>query len=132
LFGLKGDPHFSVFHFLNYFAIGGGSILLNSAWPVLLAAQKEGRLATTAVYASIRHPQYVGFIVIMLGFLLQSPTILTLVMFPFLVAMYVHLAKTEEAEARVRFGQDHALYAATVPGWLPRLGHAEASHRQAW
>ena len=69
-----------------------------SAWPVLLAAQKQGRFATTGAYGHVRHPQYVGFIVIMLGFLLQWPTILTLTMFPFLVLMYVHLAHAEEAE----------------------------------
>lgn len=36
-----------------------------------------------------------GFIVIMLGFLFQWPTVVTLVMFPILVWMYVHLAHSE-------------------------------------
>jgi len=128
LFGLTGNPHFSALHILSAFAIGGGFILLSSAWPVLLAAQKQGRLATTGAYGRVRHPQYVGFIVIMLGFLLQWPTILTLVMFPFLVFMYVHLAHAEEAEARQAFGDAYARYAARVPGWFPRLRRLEAGH----
>jgi protein-S-isoprenylcysteine O-methyltransferase Ste14 len=128
LFGLTGNPHFSVLHILSAFAIGGGFILLSSAWPVLLAAQKQGRLATTGRYGRIRHPQYVGFITIMFGFLLQWPTILTLVMFPFLVFMYVHLAHAEEAEARQAFGDAYARYAARVPGWFPRLRRLEAGH----
>jgi protein-S-isoprenylcysteine O-methyltransferase Ste14 len=37
--------------------------------------------SSTGLYARLRHPQYVGFIVIMLGFLLQWPTLLTLAMF---------------------------------------------------
>jgi methanethiol S-methyltransferase len=62
---------------------------------VLYRAQKQHRLATTGAYSRIRHPQYVAFIAIMFGFLLQWPTLLTLAMFPVLVAMYVHLAHSE-------------------------------------
>lgn len=120
VFGLSGNPHFSVLHILSFFAIGGGFLLLGSAWPVLLAAQKQGRLATTGVYGRFRHPQYFGFIVILFGFLLQWPTILTLLMFPALVVMYVRLARAEEAEARQRFGDAYVRYATRVPGWLPR------------
>ena len=86
---------------------------------MLYAAQREGRLATTGPYRVVRHPQYIGFIAIMFGFLLQWPTILTLLMFPLLVAMYVHLAHVEEAEARSRFGPEDERYAAATPGWLP-------------
>jgi protein-S-isoprenylcysteine O-methyltransferase Ste14 len=121
LFGISGNLHFSVTHILSFFAIGGGFILLSSAWPVLLAAQKQGRLATTGVYGRVRHPQYMGFIIIMFGFLLQWPTILTLLMFPALLAMYVHLAHTEEAEARLKFGQAYERYASSVAGWFPHL-----------
>lgn len=64
----------------------------------------------------------------MLGFLLQWPTILTLAMFPFLVLMYVRLARTEKAEARQAFGDGYVRYAAYVPGWFPRLQRAEAEH----
>ena len=60
-------------------------------------------------------------IFIMFGFLLQWPTILTLLMFPALVFMYVHLAHTREAEARLRFGDAYVRYAAHVPGWVPHL-----------
>jgi hypothetical protein len=62
-----------------------------------------------------------AFSAIMFGFLLQWPTILTLAMFPVLVAMYVHLAHTGEAEARREWGAEYDLYAARVPAWIPRL-----------
>ena len=48
----------------------------------------------------MRHPQYVGFILVMFGFLLQWPTLLTLAMFPILVGMYMRLAKGEERRVR--------------------------------
>jgi protein-S-isoprenylcysteine O-methyltransferase Ste14 len=122
IFGLSGDPHFNALHLLSALLIGGGFVLLAGAWRELYAAQAEGRLATTGAYAHVRHPQYVAFIAIMLGFLVQWPTILTLLMFPLLVGMYVHLARTEEREARQAFGPAYDLYAAETPGWLPRLG----------
>jgi len=72
----------------------------------------------------MRHPQYVGFIAIMFGFLLQWPTILTLVMFPLLVWMYVRLAHVEEREALREFGRAYERYAAVTPRWIPYgLGH---------
>jgi protein-S-isoprenylcysteine O-methyltransferase Ste14 len=119
LFGISGDPHFGALHIASGLLIAGGFILLASAWRILHDAQQHGRLATTGPYAHIRHPQYVGFIVIMLGFLLQWPTLLTLLMFPLLTLMYVRLAHREEAEERRRFGAAYDAYAAAVPAWLP-------------
>ena len=57
-----------------------------------------------------------------LGFLFQWPTLLTLLMFPVLVGMYVHLAHVEEAEERRVFGAEYDQYAAMVPAWFPRFG----------
>src|SRR6266571_7990239 len=121
ILGLHGDPHFSVLHILSLVAIFGGFILLAGAWSVLYDAQRRHALATAGVYSYVRHPQYVGFVVIMLGFLLQWPTLLTLLMFPILVFMYVRLARTEEAEALREFGDEYRTYVQQVPGFIPRL-----------
>ena len=122
LLGWHGDPHFSPFHLLSYGLIGGGFFLLSAAWNVLYKAQRSSQLATTGPYSYIRHPQYVGFVLILLGFLVQWPTILTLIMFPILVTMYVRLARREEREALAEFGPTYAQYAAVVPAFVPHLG----------
>jgi protein-S-isoprenylcysteine O-methyltransferase Ste14 len=121
LLGLKGNPHFDVFHILSNVLIFGGFILLASAWEKLYRAQRENKLTTTGVYAYLRHPQYVAFILIMFGFLLQWATILTLLMFPVLVWMYVRLAKSEEREAREQFGQEYEIYTAVTPAFIPYI-----------
>jgi methanethiol S-methyltransferase len=76
----------------------------------------------TGPYAYVRHPQYVGFILIMLGFLFQWPTLVTLVMFPILVTMYVKLARREETEVLEEFGLEYQRYTDTTPAFIPHLG----------
>jgi protein-S-isoprenylcysteine O-methyltransferase Ste14 len=122
LFGWRANPHAGPFHILSFVFIGGGFILISAGWKALYEAQRRHRLATSGAYAHVRHPQYVGFILVMFGFLLQWPTLLTLAMFPVLVFMYVRLARTEEREALVEFGIEYERYRQAVPGFVPRLG----------
>jgi protein-S-isoprenylcysteine O-methyltransferase Ste14 len=130
MFGWQLNPHFGAFHVLSFLLIGGGFILISSAWRVLYEAQRQERLAMTGPYAYVRHPQYLGFVLVMGGFLVQWPTLLTLAMFPILVAMYIRLSLIEEREARRRFGEAYYQYEFHVPRFLPHLGSLLGNARE--
>ena len=96
-------------HLVSYRLIAGGFILIASAWKVLYNARKQKKLAVTGVYHYIRHPQYSGFILIILGFLLQWPTIITLLMAPVLIFRYSKLACEEEKEMTKKYKEELGL-----------------------
>lgn len=134
LLGIKGDPHFDILHILSNVLIVVGFFLLSASWKTLYRAQTTKTLATSGPYSYIRHPQYAAFTMIMLGFLLQWPTIPTLIMFPILVATYARLSIREEHDVEREFGDAYRIYAAKTPRFFPHLAlssKASVSERKA-
>ena len=119
IFGMKDPAHATALHVASNVLIVGGFALIVLAWLALRLAQRAGRVAAHGPYGAVRHPQYLGFMLILLGLLLQWPTILTLAMFPVLAWMYVRLARIEEQEMQARFGEAYVRSVAGKPRFVP-------------
>lgn len=100
-----------------------GMSLLVIGWAHVFRARYE--LVTSGLYGLVRHPQYLGLILIVVAFNIQWPTILTLAMAPVLIAMYMRQARREDQELATVFGDAFLGYAERVPAFVPRL------HRRA-
>lgn len=92
---------------------------IRRGWNLIFHAD-EG-LITTGIYAKMRHPQYTGIFIITIGFLIQWPTILTLIMWPLVFMMYFRLARREENRLEEKFDIDYLNYKKAVPMFVPRL-----------
>ncbi len=121
LLGWEVNAHLGPLHIVSNILIVGGLILLGSAWRVLYRAQLKGALASTGPYAVIRHPQYAAFVMIMIGFLVQWPTLPTVIMFPVLVFVYFRLAIREEKEALAKLGKVYECYMQLTPRFIPKF-----------
>jgi len=96
-----------------------GYLLLSKGWTQIHAAR--GGLVTDGIYAYARHPQYTGLFLVIIGFLVQWPTLLTVIMAPILLFAYVHLARVEERRAEAEFGGAYNEYVCKTPAFFPPL-----------
>ncbi len=108
-----------------FMTVGGAFTLialfiLGRSWKQIHAA--NGQLVTIGIYRHVRHPQYSAMFLLILGFFIQWPTLITAVMAPVLVWLYHRLALKEEKEMESRFGDNYNSYIKRVPMFIPRLG----------
>jgi len=93
--------------------IGMGLILWG--WYSLYRQSSHESFARAGLYSYSRHPQYVGFIMLILGWFIGWPTILTLVFSPILIYKYVKAARKEEEYMSGQFGTDYIEYKNYIP-----------------
>jgi len=94
-----------------------GLVIMVIAWRKIHGAQ--GQLVTDGIYSYVRHPQYSGLFMIILGMLIQWPTFATLLMWPVLMFTYYRLAKKEEGELEKQFGEEYIDYKARAAAFVP-------------
>ncbi|MGH7771453.1 MAG: methyltransferase family protein [Candidatus Binatia bacterium] len=99
--------------------IAVGFSLLALGWKEVYRG--EGGLVTEGLYAELRHPQYLGLILIIVAFLIMWPTLLTILLAPFLIGRYMLLAREEDRGLEEKFGEDFRRYKEKVPGFMPVL-----------
>ncbi len=91
-----------------------GASLVITGWITLYRNTKNKGLVTHGIYHYSRHPQYLGFIFIILGWFIGWPTLLTLVFTPILIFKYIRVCKTEETEITDKYAE-YEMYKTKTP-----------------
>lgn len=112
-----------ILHLISNAIIFLGVYIIYKGWRLIHEAKGE-RLVSEGIYSYIRHPQYDGIFLVTVGFLIQWPTLITLIMWPILMVAYYRLAKREERDLEHQFGQRFVEYRRRVPAFIPRLSQA--------
>ena len=120
---LLGFPGFA----FGFLILATGIYLIISGWRTIYSS--KGRLITGGIYSQLRHPQYLGFILVTLGWLIHWPTLPTALLWPILTVSYYRLARREEAELESKFGIEYLKYAEKVPMFMPRIQFRPISAR---
>lgn len=97
--------------------IAVGVTLVALGWQQVYAGR--GTLVMTGLYRHVRHPQYMGLVLIVVGFNIQWPTLPTLLMAPVLIVAYVWQARCEDDELEARLGPDAGWYRRRVNSFFP-------------
>lgn len=106
---------------IGYGIVFFGLSLVAQGWREIYIARKQKRLATDGLYSLVRHPQYTGFFLIVFGEgIVHWPTIISVALFPVIVAAYTFLALREEREVLAEFGDEYREYQQRVPRFIPR------------
>ena len=112
LSGILGMPLFERNFMLYMYQVGMpvgsvvtfiGVLLIILGWREIYRAKDQ--LVTTGVYAHLRHPQYLGILLVSGGWLIHWPTIPGIVLWPLLIVLYYQLAKREDKYLAETFGR---------------------------
>lgn len=118
-----GETGMMISMLLGYAFLFVGIGLFIQGWRELYRAHRQGRLATTGLYALVRHPQYTGLFIGLFGEgVVHWPTLFSVGLFPVIVLVYFLLARSEEKRVVEQFGKEYRAYQRQVPMFFPRMG----------
>ncbi|MFH1788772.1 MAG: methyltransferase [Candidatus Altiarchaeota archaeon] len=93
-----------------------GLSLIIAGW--IKVYRSKGAMVSDGVYKLMRHPQYTGILLVTLGWLIHWPTLLTLLIWPFLALTYLRLARAEEEYMVQKFPFEFEKYKKETPMFL--------------
>ena len=102
---------------LSVLALGFGMTSLGH-W--LLFNKKLPGLVTVGIFAYVRHPMYLGYILAYLGCIVGTMSLLSIIPWLLIIHLYIKLANYEEQELEQRFGKEYLEYKRRVSQWILR------------
>ena len=82
--------------------------------------QETPTLITNGIFAHVRHPMYLGVLLIYIAFIFLSISIICIILWIFILIPYNIMATYEEKDLEKIFGEEYLKYKNKVPKWIPR------------
>jgi protein-S-isoprenylcysteine O-methyltransferase Ste14 len=82
-------------------------------------SNQEGKIIDTGVYGRVRHPMYLGILLIFFGFTLATLSILSLIVWVVFFVFLDRMASYEEKDLVKLLGQQYIDYQRRVHKWIP-------------
>ncbi len=98
-----------------------GIVIRGVAWVHLPRTYRIQGLVTKGIYSRTRNPIYLGFMFIIAGLTLAFPGLLTVLWFLIGIGVLYTLAKIEERDLTMIFGDGYLAYKEKVPLYFPRF-----------
>ncbi len=98
--------------------------VLGGRWATDVTAPADHRMVTRGPYAVVRHPLYLGVLLLAAGTVLVHPSAATLCIAAGLAAGIALKIPAEERALRTACGEQWTRYASAVPALVPRLSRA--------
>jgi protein-S-isoprenylcysteine O-methyltransferase Ste14 len=89
--------------------------------PEVSPGRYPGGIVNSGVYARVRHPRYVEYMLTFVGLGLLTGAKRIFLLAIITILMYLIVAPLEERELREHYGREYEAYARAVPRFLPRL-----------
>ena len=83
--------------------------------------REESHVIRNGVFAIVRHPIYLGSILLYLGLITLTFSIIAIIIWIIIIAFYYHISRHEEKILLEKFGKDYEEYMIEVPMLIPRL-----------
>jgi protein-S-isoprenylcysteine O-methyltransferase Ste14 len=103
---------------LSFNLIFLGIVLIIIGWREIY--NSEG-IVTKGLYKFIRHPQYLGFILLATGWIFAWPTVIVLILYPFLVGIFLYQAVSEDKLLENKYKSKFVNYKKRTGFILPKL-----------
>lgn len=129
LVSIAGNPRAWLYSAGAAFVIVGAAIRLWASGHV----KKNKLLATTGPYAYVRHPLYVGNLILLLGFALASSLWWAIpLLVGFLLAFYPPAIRYEDVKLQRKFDEEWERWREKTWALIPRLAPYQAGQRSSW
>ncbi|MBW2434479.1 MAG: isoprenylcysteine carboxylmethyltransferase family protein [Deltaproteobacteria bacterium] len=108
--------------FLLITLLAAAFFLFKSGHVAVIGEQRPARILSTGAFGYVRHPLYLGSILVYLGLTVSTASLFCLALLVVIVLFYNSIADYEEKLMEAKFGQAYIAYREQTGRWIPRFG----------